>query len=72
MTSPRIAIVTGIGRAAALALMKDGFTVVLSGRRKDKPDEVAKEGVPGRSLAVATDIADPADIKALFKTSRCA
>jgi len=35
---------TGVGRAAALNLMKAGFTVVLVGRRKDKLDEVAKEG----------------------------
>ena len=56
MVSPRIAIVTGagtgIGRAAALALMKAGFTVVLAGRRKDKLEEVAKEGAAkgGKSL----------------------
>jgi NAD(P)-dependent dehydrogenase (short-subunit alcohol dehydrogenase family) len=74
MTSPRIAIVTGagtgIGKAVALALMKDGFSVVLAGRRKDKLEEAAKEGAPGRSLAIVTDIADPNAIKALFKTVR--
>src|SRR5580658_6122730 len=76
MTS-RIAIVTGagtgVGRAAALALMKAGYVVVLAGRRKDKLDEVAAEGGAaqggasrGRSLAVPTDVADPAGVKALF------
>jgi NAD(P)-dependent dehydrogenase (short-subunit alcohol dehydrogenase family) len=68
----KIAVVTGagtgVGRAAALALMKAGYTVVLAGRRKDKLDEVAKEGAAagGKSLAVPTDVADPASIKALF------
>ena len=66
----KIAIVTGagtgVGRAAALALMKAGYIVVLAGRRKDKLDEVAAEGVQGQSLAVQTDVADPASIKALF------
>jgi len=44
-TTPKIAIVTGagtgVGRGAALALMKTGFTVVLAGRRRDKLQEVA-------------------------------
>src|SRR6185312_12626795 len=68
--SGKIAIVTGagtgVGRAAALALMGAGYTVALAGRRKDKLDEVAKEGGAGKSLAVPTDVADPASIKALF------
>jgi NAD(P)-dependent dehydrogenase (short-subunit alcohol dehydrogenase family) len=68
----KIAIVTGagtgVGRAAALALMKAGYVVALAGRRADKLQEVAAEGAAtqGRSLAVETDIADPASIKALF------
>jgi len=68
----KIAVVTGagtgVGRAAALALMKAGYTVALAGRRKDKLDEVAKEGAAagGKSLVVPTDVADPASIKALF------
>ena len=71
-TTPRIALVTGagtgVGRAAALALMKAGFTVVLAGRRKDKIDEVAKEGaaIGGKSLAVQANVADAASVKALF------
>src|SRR5262249_6235727 len=72
MTTPRIAIVTGagtgVGRAAALALMKAGYVVALAGRRKDKLDEVATEGTAtqGRSMVVPTDVADPVAIKALF------
>jgi NAD(P)-dependent dehydrogenase (short-subunit alcohol dehydrogenase family) len=72
----KIAIVTGagtgIGKAAALALMKIDYTVVLAGRRKDKLEEVAKEGAArgGKSLPVQTDVADPASIKALFAKTK--
>src|SRR6516164_6538849 len=52
----RIALVTGagtgVGRAAALALMKTGFTVVLAGRRLDKLEETAKLGAAGKGLCV--------------------
>jgi NAD(P)-dependent dehydrogenase (short-subunit alcohol dehydrogenase family) len=63
---------TGVGKGAALALMQAGFTVVLAGRRKDKLEEVAKEGAAagGKSLAVPADIADPASIKALFAKTK--
>jgi NAD(P)-dependent dehydrogenase (short-subunit alcohol dehydrogenase family) len=63
---------TGVGRGAALALMQAGFTVVLAGRRKDKLEEVAKEGAAhdGKSLVVPADIADPASIKALFAKTK--
>ena len=72
----KIAIVTGagtgVGRAAALALMQAGYTVVLAGRRKEKLEEVAKEGAAagGKSLVVPTDVADPASIKALFAKTK--
>jgi NAD(P)-dependent dehydrogenase (short-subunit alcohol dehydrogenase family) len=69
MASAKIAVVTGagtgVGRSAALALMQAGFTVVLTGRRREMLDQVAKEGA-GASLVVPTDVADPAAIKALF------
>ncbi len=68
--SLKVAVVTGagtgVGRAAALALMKDGFAVVLAGRRKEPLEAVAKEGAPAKSLVVPTDVSDPAQIKALF------
>jgi NAD(P)-dependent dehydrogenase (short-subunit alcohol dehydrogenase family) len=67
----RVAIVTGagtgIGKAATLALIKDGYRVVLAGRRAAPLDEVmALGGAPDRVLAVATDVADPDSVKALF------
>ncbi len=74
MSGQKIAIVTGagtgVGRAAALALMKAGYAVVLAGRRKEMLEAVAKEGAGGKSLVVPTDIADPAAIKALFAKTK--
>ena len=72
MTSnPRVAIVTGagtgIGKAATLALIKDGYQVVLAGRRLAPLNEVvALGGAPDRSLVVVTDVADADSVKALF------
>jgi NAD(P)-dependent dehydrogenase (short-subunit alcohol dehydrogenase family) len=68
----KVALVTGagsgIGRACAIALMKDGFDMALAGRRKELLEEVAREGAAiGRKTLVApTDVSDPAQIKALF------
>jgi NAD(P)-dependent dehydrogenase (short-subunit alcohol dehydrogenase family) len=67
----KIAVVTGagtgVGRAAALALMKTGFTVVLTGRRLDKLEETQKLGESiGKSLPVIADMTDPKSIAALF------
>ncbi len=67
----RTALVTGagggIGRACALALAQDGFTVALAGRRRDKLEETAALAGPG-SLVVPADVADPASVAALFAT----
>src|SRR6202011_4102567 len=67
----KIAVVTGagtgVGRAASLALMKAGFTVVLAGRRMDKLEETKKLGEScGKSLPVSADMTDPGSIAALF------
>lgn len=67
----RIAIVTGagtgIGRSAALALLGDGWSVVLAGRRLEPLEQVAQEsGAGARAFAVPTDVADPESVQALF------
>jgi NAD(P)-dependent dehydrogenase (short-subunit alcohol dehydrogenase family) len=66
----KIAVVTGagsgVGKAAALALGKDGWTVVLAGRRREPLDEVAALLPGAATLTVPTDVADPASVKALF------
>jgi NAD(P)-dependent dehydrogenase (short-subunit alcohol dehydrogenase family) len=63
---------TGIGKAVALALMREGYAVALAGRRADKLEETATEGraTQGRSLAVPTDVSDPAAVKALFAKTK--
>jgi NAD(P)-dependent dehydrogenase (short-subunit alcohol dehydrogenase family) len=70
-STDRIAIVTGagsgIGRAVALALLGDGYAVALAGRRAEPLQDTAGAAPKGaRCLAVSTDVADPASVKALF------
>jgi NAD(P)-dependent dehydrogenase (short-subunit alcohol dehydrogenase family) len=67
----RVAVVTGggsgVGKAAALALLADGWRVVLAGRRQDALQAVLAEAKAGeRGLAVPTDVTDPASVEALF------
>ena len=63
---------TGIGKAVALALMREGYAAVLAGRRKDKLDEAAAEGSSTgvKSLVVPTDVSEPQSIKSLFAKTK--
>lgn len=64
----KIALVTGggsgIGRAASGELAKDGFRVVLAGRRLDALNAAAAE-IDG-AIAVQADVTDPSSVTALF------
>ena len=67
----KVAIVTGagsgVGKAAALALLGAGYRVVLAGRRKEPLEAVATEsGAGDKALAVPTDVSDPDSVRALF------
>ncbi len=68
----KVALVTGagsgIGRAAALALLSDGYSVALAGRRVEALDEtVSLAGdAADRLLPVVTDVTDPDSVKNLF------
>lgn len=68
-TSP-IAVVTGagtgIGKAVALALLADGFTVVLAGRRLEPLQEVARSAGTDRAHPFCADISQPEAVDALF------
>ena len=72
----RVAIVTGagsgIGKAVALALVDDGYSVVFAGRRADLLDAaVTCTGeAASRCVAVPTDVKDPESVRALFATTR--
>ena len=75
-TPTKVAVVTGagtgIGKAVALALMRDGYAVALAGRRRDKLEETAAEGraFGAQSLVVETDVSDPASVMALFARTK--
>ncbi len=70
----KVAIVTGagtgVGKASALALLRGGFSVVLSGRRAEPLEEVAGRAEAGRTLVVPTDVTDPDSVAALFASTR--
>jgi len=59
---------TGIGRAVALALAGEGYSVVVAGRRKEPLEATAAEGsrLGVRMLSVPTDVGDPNSVRALF------
>ena len=72
----KIAIVTGagtgIGKHAALALMREGYAVVFSGRRLELLEAAAAEGraTGSSAMAVQTDVRDPESVKNLFAKTR--
>jgi NAD(P)-dependent dehydrogenase (short-subunit alcohol dehydrogenase family) len=63
---------TGIGKAAALALLKDGYQVALAGRRPAPLEQVvADAGTAGtRALVVPTDVSDPIAVQTLFARTK--
>jgi NAD(P)-dependent dehydrogenase (short-subunit alcohol dehydrogenase family) len=70
--SGKVAVVTGagtgIGKAAALALLREGYSVALAGRRRQALEETAAEGKSSGSptLIVPTDVGDPPAVRGLF------
>ena len=74
MAATRIALVTGagsgIGRASAVALARDGFTVVVAGRQAAPLEETAERcrQAGAEALAVPTDVTDPTSVDDLYAT----
>jgi NAD(P)-dependent dehydrogenase (short-subunit alcohol dehydrogenase family) len=71
MASSKVAVVTGagtgIGKASAIALVKDGYSVAFAGRRPEPLEKaVADSGGGDRAIAVPTDVGDPKSVAALF------
>jgi NAD(P)-dependent dehydrogenase (short-subunit alcohol dehydrogenase family) len=76
MSAPqRVAIVTGagsgIGKASALALLRDGYCVALAGRRAEALLQTARDSpAPERALPVSTDVGSPESVRALFAATK--
>ena len=68
----KVAIVTGagsgVGRSAALALLKNGYSVALAGRRTETLEASLAEAeeAPERAIVASTDVGDPESVQALF------
>jgi NAD(P)-dependent dehydrogenase (short-subunit alcohol dehydrogenase family) len=80
-SSGKVAIVTGagtgIGKQAALALLHEGYSVVLAGRRRELLEATVLEATTAegktagsRTLVVPADVGDPASVKALFAQTK--
>ena len=71
MAQKRVALVTGagtgIGKSAALALLKDGYHVALVGRRADMLEKTAAEsGAKDRAMPCPGDLTKPEVVKSIF------
>ena len=72
----KIALVTGagsgIGRATTVALLREGYSVVLAGRRRDALEgtlaDLRSDGT--RALLVPADVTDPPAVAALFQRTK--
>jgi NAD(P)-dependent dehydrogenase (short-subunit alcohol dehydrogenase family) len=72
----KIAIVTGagtgIGKHTTLALLREGYSVVLAGRRVEPLQITVKEAGPfgPQALVVPTDVSEPISVRALFTKTK--
>lgn len=72
----KVAIVTGagsgIGRSTALALLREGYSVLLAGRRRESlMGTVTAAGEDGlRGIVVPTDVTDPDAVSKLFAVAK--
>jgi NAD(P)-dependent dehydrogenase (short-subunit alcohol dehydrogenase family) len=74
-TPSKVAIITGagsgIGRAAAVGFLREGYTVVLAGRREDALKEtVAEAGAGTRALVVPMDVTKAESVRGLFDETK--
>jgi NAD(P)-dependent dehydrogenase (short-subunit alcohol dehydrogenase family) len=76
IAASKFAVVTGagsgIGRAVSLALLAEGYAVVLAGRRAERLEQIIGDAGPhaARALAVPTDVTDPESVRALFRRAK--
>jgi NAD(P)-dependent dehydrogenase (short-subunit alcohol dehydrogenase family) len=75
-SNDKVAIVTGagsgIGKAVAVTLLRNGYSVALAGRRADALALAVRdaENAGSRALAQPTNVADPASVRTLFERTR--
>ncbi len=79
MSDPtKVAVVTGagsgIGKACSLALLENGYRVVLAGRRKEALESTVAEAgdAADRLLVVPTDVGDASQVERLFAETKAA
>jgi len=76
--STKVAIVTGagsgIGNAVAMAFLRTGYRVALAGRRQELLEQAVKDAgaTATNALVVATDVANPVSVRALFARTKAA
>jgi NAD(P)-dependent dehydrogenase (short-subunit alcohol dehydrogenase family) len=65
---------SGIGKAVAVALLKEGYAVALCGRRAGLLEQTALEGDPSgtAALVVPTDVTNPESVDVLFERTKAA
>ena len=63
---------TGVGRACALAMLGEGYSVVLAGRRREPLEKTKADAGAGgeRALVAPADVSDPASVEALFAKTK--
>jgi len=75
-SSSKIAIITGagtgIGKSVAVALAREGYSLVVSGRRKENLEATASEvkEAGSQALVVPADVTDPAAVRDLFAKTK--
>ncbi len=75
-TTAKTAIVTGagtgIGKAVALALLREGYRVAFAGRRREPLEAAIASAGPaaGHAIALPTDVSDPDSVRALFALTK--
>jgi NAD(P)-dependent dehydrogenase (short-subunit alcohol dehydrogenase family) len=75
-SAARVAMITGagsgIGKVAAIALAREGYALVLAGRRAEPLERAAAEAAAlgAQTLAVPTDVGDPVSVRALFSKAK--
>jgi NAD(P)-dependent dehydrogenase (short-subunit alcohol dehydrogenase family) len=61
---------TGIGKATAIALARQGYSLVLAGRRAESLRQVAATCSTVKTITIPTDVADPVSVASLFEKIR--